>query len=681
VVQGSRRPFQRPDLDLAHCQFDGDRCVEEQFHSPRAIDPPRTRPVHASSVPRTRGELCQLYPQARVTPPLRLSNHLGSADTALSAQRPRCFSETAKSYPQGNTRLNLGAPLLSASTSPARPDSRVGIGWVPSVRSQEGTPLVCDQDRFRQPLSAAGFARMPWPRFDDCWDSPRPPCREPEPFSVINGCPSAAVVSVPQEGIDTLSPTADPEEHCEHGALVPVTIVTEEPVTATPIAVNELPHISDIPSQLGSLAHDVGKCVEIAPAGDPSFPCPTLDVAEGPPVHWPVPPQYSGNLDGQGRGADDDEGKEKGSFSTQSGSMGSASSVSSASSISSARSHATSLGGGSEGVASSPGTSSVDSTSSGSSSSRDDSDGCRTCLLADQDFVEDCVVWSVEAASSSDDDSDRCTEVGNDLRTDSTVTSPRYPSGEDTVVLADAYCELANAKFRRGLYREAAEHYSRAKRLLPIAGETRSTFLAGDACGWFSDKQLDEFSAASSEAESCETLCVDRSPTMATSRAQSCWTLCSSNASLCYLRLGMNWDCVVACDDILLLDPTNTKAMCRKGIAMRALGDLNGAEAALHQAAGLDSCDPTIQKELAEIAWIRWKDLETLRQASGELSETQRCTSLRRWRDASLEMDDFSCCGSLRREANEARDQLRKAASRRLVPPSNRRPGRAGMGG
>lgn len=658
VVQECKRPFQRPDLDLAHFQLDGDRCVEGQFHSPRAIDPPRTRPVHASSVPRTRGELCQLYPQARVTPSLRLSNHLGSVDTALSARRPRCFSETAKSYRQGNTRLNLGAPLLSASTSPARPDSRAGIGCVPPVRSREGTPLFCDQDRCRQPLSAAGFARMPWPRFDDGWDSPRPPCREPEPFSVMSGCPSAAVVSVPQEGIDAASPTADPD--CEQGALVPVTIVTEEPVTArtmfTPIAVNELPHMSDTPSQLGSLVHEVGKCLEIVPARDLSFPCPTLDVAEGPPVHWPVPPQYSGNLDGQGRGADDDEGKEKESFSTQSGSMGSASSVSSASSISSARSHATSLGGGSEGVASSPGTSSVDSTSSGSSS-RHDSDSCRTCLLADQDFVEDCVVWSVEAASSSDDDSDRCTEVVNDGRTDSTMISPRYPCGEDTVVLADAYCELGNAKFRKGLYREAAEHYSRAKRLLPIAGETRSTFFSGDVCGWFSDKQLDEFSAASSDAESCETLCVDRSPTMATSRAQSCWTLCSSNASLCYLRLGMNWDCVVACDDMLLLDPTNTKAMCRKGIAMRALGDLNGAEAALHQAAGLDSCDPTVQKELAEIAWIRWKDLETLRQASGEPSETQR------------------------REANEARDQLRKAASRRLVPPSHRRLGRAAMGG
>ena len=59
----------------------------------------------------------------------------------------------------------------------------------------------------------------------------------------------------------------------------------------------------------------------------------------------------------------------------------------------------------------------------------------------------------------------------------------------------------------------------------------------------------------------------------------NCFTNDSMHSVILFTRLGMNWDCVVACDDMLLLDPTNTKAMCRKGIAMRALGDLNGAEA------------------------------------------------------------------------------------------------------
>merc|ERR1712194_291349 len=91
-------------------------------------------------------------------------------------------------------------------------------------------------------------------------------------------------------------------------------------------------------------------------------------------------------------------------------------------------------------------------------------------------------------------------------------------------------------------------------------------------------------------------------------RARTCSIAVSSNAAMCKLKLGQHEACVNMCDEILRLDAANAKAMYRKGLALRALGEVAEAEAVLRLAAELEPKDATIQRELVEIAQKQRRD-------------------------------------------------------------------------
>merc|ERR1712217_541499 len=149
--------------------------------------------------------------------------------------------------------------------------------------------------------------------------------------------------------------------------------------------------------------------------------------------------------------------------------------------------------------------------------------------------------------------------------------------GTDPIDVAEALRELGNKRFKDSRYEDAAKIYHKAKAFLPTGAAQFETIAEGDERGM---------------------------------RARRCAIAVSSNAAMCKLKLGQHDACVDICETILRMDATNVKAMYRKGLALRALGEVAEAEISLRGALELEPKDAAIQRELADISRERKKEQE-----------------------------------------------------------------------
>lgn len=144
---------------------------------------------------------------------------------------------------------------------------------------------------------------------------------------------------------------------------------------------------------------------------------------------------------------------------------------------------------------------------------------------------------------------------------------------------AESLRELGNKRFKEGLFAEAVRYYLKAKVFLPTGTAAYAPVKDGDEQA---------------------------------ARARTCQIAVGSNAAACKLKLGEYDACIRMCDGILMLDPRSVKALFRKAVALRALGDAaeEEPETILRQAAEIEPNDPAIQRELADIARLRRKGKE-----------------------------------------------------------------------
>lgn len=155
-------------------------------------------------------------------------------------------------------------------------------------------------------------------------------------------------------------------------------------------------------------------------------------------------------------------------------------------------------------------------------------------------------------------------------------TPGELPEGTAPIEAAESLREAGNGRFKKGQHAEALKLYLKAKAFLPT-GTAAFAPTEGDA---------------------------------AAERARVCSIAVSSNAAACELKLGKHEECARRCDTILTIEPNNTKALYRKGVCLRALGDDadEDPEPVLLKAAELEPDNAAVRKELAEIAQQKKKD-------------------------------------------------------------------------
>jgi len=149
--------------------------------------------------------------------------------------------------------------------------------------------------------------------------------------------------------------------------------------------------------------------------------------------------------------------------------------------------------------------------------------------------------------------------------------------GTDPVDVAEALRELGNTRFKESKYEDAAKIYRKAKAFLPTGAAQFEPIAEGDAQGV---------------------------------RARQCAIAVSSNAAMCKLKLGQHDACVEICDAILRMDVKNVKAMYRKALGLRALGEVADAENCLRDALEIEPKDSAILREISDIARERKKEQE-----------------------------------------------------------------------
>jgi len=143
---------------------------------------------------------------------------------------------------------------------------------------------------------------------------------------------------------------------------------------------------------------------------------------------------------------------------------------------------------------------------------------------------------------------------------------------QDPVEVAESLREIGNNKFKDGKYKDAIKVYFKVKVFLPSGPAAYDPIEPGDEKG---------------------------------ARARKCAIAVTSNLAMCQLKLGDHEACINTCDGVLLLDKGNVKARYRKALGMRAIEDVDGAEALLKEALELEPNDAALQKELADIARFR----------------------------------------------------------------------------
>ncbi|GAQ90836.1 Tetratricopeptide repeat domain containing protein [Klebsormidium nitens] len=83
--------------------------------------------------------------------------------------------------------------------------------------------------------------------------------------------------------------------------------------------------------------------------------------------------------------------------------------------------------------------------------------------------------------------------------------------------------------------------------------------------------------------------------------ARTLKTSCSLNLLICYLRTGQNEEAVREGSEVLRTDPSNLKALYRRGQAHRALGKLQLALTDLKKASQIDPDDETVRNAAQEV--------------------------------------------------------------------------------
>jgi Flp pilus assembly protein TadD len=78
------------------------------------------------------------------------------------------------------------------------------------------------------------------------------------------------------------------------------------------------------------------------------------------------------------------------------------------------------------------------------------------------------------------------------------------------------------------------------------------------------------------------------------------------------------------CEEVLKLDPSNTKALLRKGVTLSASGDLDGAATELRKAHALEPENKAVRKELVKLKKLLKAREEADKQLYGKMMKTER---------------------------------------------------------
>lgn len=160
------------------------------------------------------------------------------------------------------------------------------------------------------------------------------------------------------------------------------------------------------------------------------------------------------------------------------------------------------------------------------------------------------------------------------LKADPEDTFPDSPGeledGADALNAAESLRELGNRRFRDGGYVVASALYKKAVFFIPAEDNGK-------------------------RAE----------------KATACRVACKSNMAACCLKLEDYTECISLCEDVLAIDAGSAKALYRKSVALRGLGQAEEAEKILREAAEADPSNAAVKRQVDEIEWMRRKAQQT----------------------------------------------------------------------